>query len=119
MEMRTVQQVRVYKLVMNSVFDRAEMLRLCAVSTNYDELVEWYKEQRAPEPYRSEHEPNILKHFQEGSPLEYFNPIGAFEVNAQTTFGYGIRDEWDNIEDFNNIIDDIRNRNLCHIVSTN
>ena len=91
METRQITQLRVYKLIMNHVSDRAEDGTITAISTDYDKLVAWYHSQLAPEKWR---DGRFLKTFAEGSPLEWFNPVTSLELNELGTFGHGIADEW-------------------------
>lgn len=46
METRQVVQVRIYILVMNSIYDRCEGGSIVAVSTDYDRLLQWYGDQQ-------------------------------------------------------------------------
>lgn len=88
----TITQVRVYKLILNDMRDaHVETCTIAAISTEYEKLVEWYKSQIAPEPWR---DGRWHKVFAEGTPLEWYNPVYNLELNAYDPFDQGIRDEW-------------------------
>ena len=90
-EARNVTELRLYKLILNPMTDRAEAGQIVAISGDYDKLVQWYHSQLASEPYR---DGQWYKVFTKGSPLEWFNPAGTLELNNPGLFGHGIRDEW-------------------------
>ena len=92
METRTriIEQTKIYKLICNPVTGQAEEATICAISTDYNALVNWYKEQLADEPYRDD---RYLKQFKKGSRLEWYNPV-FLVLNNTSTFGHGITDEW-------------------------
>lgn len=100
METRVVEEVRVYVLVCNPVTDRAEEGHVCAISTNYDALVRWYREQLAAEPYR---DGSFLKRFRRNSDLEWYNPIRSSKLNAPDPFGHGIKDQWVKMDDLHKL----------------
>lgn len=97
METRQINQVRVYKLILNPMAGCSEAGELVAFSTDYDKLVNWYNSQRAAEPYRDGH---WWKVFAPGTPLEWYNPADWLELNNLGLFGHGIADEWINEEVF-------------------
>ena len=92
METRTVTEVRVYKLLMNDVHNTAESSDIVAFSTDYDRLVQWYKEQFAPVSYRDED--GYCRRFRKDSVLYNFNPIVSTKLNSLNRFDQGIQDEW-------------------------
>lgn len=97
METRTVEEVRIYVLVLNT-FGAAEEGEIVAVSDDYNKLVSWYKEQFNPEgKYR---ENGYVKNFKKGSLIEYNNPCSSLELNDTSIRGYGIHDEWISLEQF-------------------
>ena len=92
MEARTVNEVRLYKLVLNNMqAPKIEMGTLVAVSGDYDKLVNWYKSQLAPAMWR---DGRWGKTFAQGTPLEWYNPASSLELNDTYPFGQGISDEW-------------------------
>lgn len=90
METRTITQVRLHVLVLNT-FGAAEEGEIVAVSDDYNRLVSWYNDQFAQEGYR---EDGWYKTFKKGSPIEYNNPCANTDLNKTRPFGHGIRDEW-------------------------
>lgn len=77
---RTVTEAAIYVLRLNPMRCRAETLDVVAVSTDRDKLVNWYREQAAPEPWidssmRLTDGRDYCKFFRQGSPLEWYNPI--------------------------------------------
>lgn len=109
MEFRQINQVRVYKLILNPMHDRTESGCLVAVSTDYDKLVQWYLSQKAAVPYRDD---RWYKVFEKGSQLEWYNPSASLELNELGAFGHGITDEWVNETTYHNFIQSGR----CHVV---
>lgn len=102
METRTVQECRIYVMVLNT-FGSSKSGEIAAVSDDYIRLVDWYKAQFADEPYR---EDGWYKVFKKGSPIEYNNPIYNIELNDVNHWNHGIHDEWVPL----NSIQDIKNR---------
>lgn len=90
METRTILEVRIFVLVLNT-FGRAEECEAVAVSDDYDRLVNWYLDQFADDPYIEE---GFYKTFKKGSLIEYNNPCGSLKLNDIRPFGHGIHDEW-------------------------
>ena len=86
----TLEQTKIYKLICNPVTGKAEEAVICAISTDYKALVNWYLEQLADEPYRDD---RYLKRFKKGSQLEWYNP-SILTLNETSIFGHGISDEW-------------------------
>jgi hypothetical protein len=91
METRQVTQVRLFKLLLNHMTDRAESISLAAVAYSKDSLLEWEKEQRAAEGYRDEH--GYHKVYKQGSTLEWFNPCRNPDFEF-VKFGGGVSDQW-------------------------
>lgn len=92
MEARIIKELRVYKLILNHMSDKAEACSLVAVSEDYDKLVEWYREQFAPEQGRDES--GWWRTFRKDSPLFWMNPCNTVELNPNDIFHHGIYDEW-------------------------
>lgn len=90
METRTITQVRIYTLGLNPMMGRSEERRIVALSTDYNKLVAWYRDQLAPEPWR---DGQWYKEFRAGSPLEWFNPAITLDLD-KPPFGHGIGDMW-------------------------
>ena len=103
MEIRTITEVRIYILVLNEMHNRAEYGRPVAMSTEYNNLVNYYNANLLEERFRDED--GYLHSFKEG-PLFNFNPCMSLELNNLDIFGFGIQDKWINqdiLEDIGNI----------------
>ena len=94
MEIRTITQVRIYKLVLNHMGDRCEGASIVAISGDYDNLVGWYEAQKLPTPFRDEE--GWYRTFAEGSPLHWYNPADPLVLNCTDCWNHGISDEWVN-----------------------
>lgn len=88
METRTIQQVKVYCLIMNPMTDRAESGRISVMSFDKDRLVKFYEDEIS-EPYDDD---RFRKVFKKGGPLEWYNPLWTLE--GVDSFGHGLREEW-------------------------
>ncbi len=88
METRTIQQVKVYCLIMNPVTDRAESGRISVMSFDKDRLVKFYED----EIVESYDDDRFRKVFRKGGPLEWYNPLWTLE--SIDSFGHGLREEW-------------------------
>ncbi len=97
METRTIQQVKVYFLIMNPVTDRAESGKIAMMSTSRDGLISAYENERV-DVYD---DGNFRKVFKQGGPLEWFNPVWTFE--GKDTFGHGLSEDWVEMENLNYI----------------
>lgn len=105
-EVRTVNQVRIYLLVMNPMQDRTESRTIAAISDDYQKLVNWIKGEKHPEGYWKDD--RWSKSFKANSVLEWFNPPDRLELNQLNHYGHGIKDEWvmeDAYKDMKNGID--------------
>lgn len=90
METRVRTEVHVYYMVMNPVTAYAEEGVITVAASSYQMLVGYYFSQLAGEKYK---EGRYNLSFIEG-PLKWYNPLLSLELNADTTFGHGIHDEW-------------------------
>ena len=88
METRTIEQVKVYCLVMNPMTDRAESGRIAALSFEKDRLISFY-EGEITESYNDD---RFRKVFKKNGPLEWFNPVWSFE--GLDSFGHGLMEDW-------------------------
>ena len=88
METRTVQQVKIYCLIMNPVTDRAESGRISVMSFDKDRLIKFYE----GEIVESYNDDRFRKVFKKGGPLEWYNPLWTLE--GIDSFGHGLREEW-------------------------
>lgn len=88
METRTVQQVKIYYLIMNPVTDRAESGRIAMMSIEKDNLIKSYENERVA----VYNDGNFSKVFRQGGPLEWFNPVWTFE--GVDSFGHGLSEDW-------------------------
>ena len=94
MEIRTINQVRIYKLILNPMIGCCEEGRIAAISCDYGKLVCWYEGQKLPTPFRDVE--GWHRSFTEGSPLYWYNPAFTVVLNCTDDFGHGISDEWVN-----------------------
>ena len=97
---RTLNEVLLYKLVLNPMTDRAESQRIAAISYDRQKLIDWCESLKV-EMYKDD---RFNKQFQQGSPLEWFNPLyGSYDTIE--TFGHGIYEEWVVIDSVKQFID--------------
>lgn len=97
METRTIQEVRIYVLVLGT-FGAAEEGEFVAVSDDYTRLVNWYNQQFNPKGCYRDGRWN--KTFKKGSSIEWNNPCYSLALNDTCPFGHGIHDEWVPTETF-------------------
>lgn len=98
---RTFNEVRVYKLILNPMSDRAEAGKIVAISDDYNKLVEWYKAQFATGAWRDED--GWWRTFRKDSPLFWMNPCNSVELNPNDIFHHGIYDELVGKEDYSSV----------------
>ena len=94
METRTIEQVKIYKLILNRMTGRFEDTSMVAIAYDEEKLKDFYDEELV-ERYKDE---NWSKTFRKGGPLEWNNPL---EWSSYS----GIYEEWttqDQIENFMN-----------------
>ena len=94
METRINTQVKIYFIVMNGVYDNAEVGHIAVISTSREKLIEFYKSQVIDEPFRDEY--GRYRSFKSG-PLYDFNPLDSFD--EPDAFGHGVKDEWVSIDE--------------------
>ena len=88
METRSVEQTKIYFLVMNPVTDRAESGNIVLVSTSRDSIINFYNNERV-ETYSDD---RFRKSFRQGGPFEWYNLL--YDFNNVSHFGHGIKEEW-------------------------
>jgi hypothetical protein len=88
METRTITQIKVYGLVLNTM-ERVESGALVALAVNEQSLKDFYKSQLLKKPKIIG---NWVYNFKEG-PLRHYNPSGIQSV-YDSMFGHGIFSEW-------------------------
>ena len=96
-EYREVPEIRIFKLILNSIFDNCECATIVAISDDYDRLVSFYNEHKVaqyPDKPFGENGYTYRKNFRKGSPLENYNQPFSLEVNQCDHYGHGIQDEW-------------------------
>lgn len=105
METRSVTLFKVYLLIMNSIFSRAEQGEIVAVSTDYDKLVQWYQDQKCDQwEDNSYGDHTYTKNFKKGSDLENYNPCNIGPESAHDDiFSHGIKSEWIDERSFNSL----------------
>ena len=99
MEIRTIEEVKIYVLRLNSIFDNYEDSVIAAISTEYEKLCEFYNSNLLNEGYRDDE--GFYHTFKEGK-LYNFNPSPYDTDLAVDDYGHGISEEWINMEVFNN-----------------
>ena len=97
METRQVTEVKIYKLIMNSVYDRAEVLSVVAISDDYDRLCNFYRSQLI-DPEVDEY--GYLRHFKEGE-LRNYNPV--YDLQLKDYDDRGISSEWIPLDQYDKI----------------
>ena len=95
-EVRTVQEGRIYILVLNPIDGAAEDGSIVAISDDYNRIVGWYQDQFASEQWK---DGSWYKTFTRDSPLEWYNPCYSLELNDIQPFGHGIHDKWILLDD--------------------
>jgi len=108
METRTIQETKIYTLVLNDMRSNTEQASVYAWSFDKEKLIDWYEnhmitegilvEEGAPsfECHGDSHKWH--KTFNMGSVLEWCNPCGGFDPDH---YGHGIHEKW--ITDISNI----------------
>jgi hypothetical protein len=93
METRTVNQIKIWKLVMHA--RNRDDWDLVAVSADRDVLTEWYKNQQCDE-YEEYIEGlgSYKKNFKQGTRLEWYEPVEI--ENEVMDYEYGVSWEWIN-----------------------
>jgi hypothetical protein len=92
METRTVEQAKVYYLIMNPVTDKAESGRIAMMSTSRENLISAYENEQVAIYDDS----NFRKVFKQGGPLEWYNPVWTFD--GVDPFGHGLSEDWVDME---------------------
>jgi len=97
METRTIQQILIYKLIMNPMTGRTEDSDLIAWSTERESLINWYSNQLESKQYL---DGGWRKTFKKESTLEWYNPLYDLLYNLEeiNSYGQGIQEEWVNEE---------------------
>ncbi len=101
METRTLEQVKVWKLILNPMTSNCEVANIVALSPNKEELIKWVKDQLAPEPYLDE---RWSKVFKKGSPLEWYNNVLDLEAEPDY-YDQGISSEWTTINNIHDYVE--------------
>ena len=95
METRTVEQTKVYFLVLNNMFcDKIEYNETVLISYNKDRLIDFYNSQLLDEPYRDDN--GMYRTFKEGQ-LHDYNRVS--DISEQDPFGNGIHSTWVNTDE--------------------
>lgn len=90
MKTRTITEIQIYTLHLNSIYANYESSNLVAVSHSAKDLIDWYDSQKI-EPVN---EGGMYFNFKEG-PLRNYNPFDGYEH-------CGISEDWATAEGFNN-----------------
>lgn len=100
METRKIEQVKVYKLLLNRMTaPKIEYSEIVAVSTEKQKLIDWCESLKEPQVY---HDGQRCKTFKKDSPLEWFNPCFSYDDDSRN-FEHGIYWEWVQIEVWENL----------------
>ena len=93
METRQVTQVKLYYLLLNSVYDCAEARSIAAVSADLDELISFYKNNLLSYDERFRDNTGMYRSFREGI-LYNYNPL-PFDVYSEYVYDdLGIKSCW-------------------------
>jgi len=116
METKLVEQVKIYKLVLNPMRSSTEDGKMVAISYSKEKLLDWYKSEMAEKDYVEEGTPSFdcqgdshqwRKTFKKGSVLEWYNPINLFDRNSiegLKHYGHGIQEQWTFQEQFESFV---------------
>lgn len=96
MEKRVMEEVKLYKLVMNPITANAETGCIVAISTEIENLERFLKEQEGPFPFRDS---SGYQHFFKEGPLYWYNPL----MMSARCWGHGIQSEWVYVETYNEL----------------
>jgi hypothetical protein len=88
MEIRTINQIKIYYLVMNPMTDRTEASKIVVMSDDKQRLINYYTDNMVA-PYI---DGNWHKGFRKDSPLEWYNPIPL--DGTLNHWGQGLKEEW-------------------------
>lgn len=89
-ETRTVDQIKLYKLILNHMRDcKIEITQIVAASYDKQALIDWYNEQKAEKPWK---DGQWGKTFKKDSPLEWYN--GTSNFDGLGPYNDGICEEW-------------------------
>lgn len=95
MEKRVMEEVKLYKLVMNPVTANAETGNIVAISTEIERLEYFLKEQESLFPFR---DASGYVHFYKEGPLYWYN-----QPTFGSCWGHGIQSEWVYVETYNEL----------------
>jgi hypothetical protein len=93
METRTIEQVKIYRLLLNRMTGRFEDTGMVAIAYDEIKLMEFYNEELV-ERYKDE---DWSKTFRQGGPLEWCNPLDWSDYS-------GIFTEWTTQESIDNFM---------------
>lgn len=103
METRQTTEYKVFVLELADMRGGVDKAIPVAIFTEYENLVDWYNSQLAPEPYTDKgyhsytgsDDYGYHKVFKKGSPLEWFNPADTLEEQSfqECSFG-GVNTQW-------------------------
>ena len=98
METRQVEQVKIYKLILNNMTSpKIEYSDIAAIGYSRQSIIDFCEGEK--EPWRDD---RWGKTYRQGSILEWFNPPSSYDDMG--TFGHGIEEEWVNVESLNNFL---------------
>ena len=107
METRAVVEIRIYRLILNSMRGNTENRVIVAIAYEKQKLIDWYRSLLV-EPYDEVGTPAFdcqgdshvwRKSFMKGSELEWFNPLT--DIETLDSYGHGINDIWGTQEQIN------------------
>ena len=100
-ETRTIEQVLVWRLVLNPMRSNTEAAAIVAWSDDKEKLLNWYSSQMV-EPYSDNGSPSFECHgdshnwhkvFAKGSVLEWYNPMNQLD-GPPNHYGHGLHSDW-------------------------
>jgi hypothetical protein len=95
-ETRTVTQVKIWKLIMNPVWDRMESRRMVAWSDDKEKLVNYYNQSKVDSYTEDSTNGDGRKwhlNFSPTSLMHHFNPLSTLDLEPND-WGHGIFWEW-------------------------
>ena len=110
METRTIttEQVHVYFLNLNRMTDRCESCTTVAISTEYNDLMQWYHEQMDPNGPAGRDESGYYHFYKEGSDIYWFNPPRSEMLGDQDPWNHGFGDTWMPMDQYNAYISSMK-----------
>lgn len=110
----TVEQVHVYFLNLNRMTDRCESCTTVAISTEYNDLMQWYQDQLDPNGPPGRDELGYYHVYKDGSDIYWYNPPGSEMLGDLDPWNHGFGDHWLPIDQYNAYISSMK---MCGTVA--